>query len=119
MTKPTLVFCFFGGVLFCFVFCLFVFCFCFYETGFLCIDSPGCPGIHFVDQAGLELKNLPASASRVLGLKACATNLAQANSYEGNYLAGAGLDFRSSVHYRYDRSMASRRQTCCWRSQDF
>jgi hypothetical protein len=32
--------------------------------------SPGCPGIHFVDQAGLELRNLPASASRVLGLKA-------------------------------------------------
>jgi hypothetical protein len=26
-----------------------------------------------VDQAGLELRNLPASASRVLGLKACAT----------------------------------------------
>jgi hypothetical protein len=36
--------------------------------------SPGCPGTHFVDQAGLELRNLPASASRVLGLKACATN---------------------------------------------
>jgi hypothetical protein len=35
--------------------------------------SPGCPGTHFVDQAGLELKNPPASASRVLGLKACAT----------------------------------------------
>jgi hypothetical protein len=35
--------------------------------------SPGCPGAHFVDQAGLELRNLPASASRVLGLKACAT----------------------------------------------
>ena len=33
--------------------------------------SPGCPGTHFVDQAGL--KNLPASASRVLGLKVCAT----------------------------------------------
>jgi hypothetical protein len=32
--------------------------------------SPGCPGTHFVDQAGLELRNLPASASRVLGLKA-------------------------------------------------
>jgi hypothetical protein len=41
------------------------------ETGFL--SSPGCPGTHFVDQAGLELRNLPASASRVLGLKACAT----------------------------------------------
>ena len=35
--------------------------------------SPGCPGTHFVDQAGLELRNPPASASPVLGLKACAT----------------------------------------------
>ena len=35
--------------------------------------SPGCPGTHFVDQAGLELRNSPASASRVLELKACAT----------------------------------------------
>jgi hypothetical protein len=25
--------------------------------------SPGCPGTHSVDQAGLELRNLPASAS--------------------------------------------------------
>jgi hypothetical protein len=35
--------------------------------------SPGCPGTHFVDQAVLELRNPPASASRVLRLKACAT----------------------------------------------
>jgi hypothetical protein len=35
--------------------------------------SSGCPGTHFVDQAGLELRNPPASASQVLGLKACAT----------------------------------------------
>jgi hypothetical protein len=35
--------------------------------------SPGCPGTYFVDQADLELRNPPASASRVLGLKACAT----------------------------------------------
>jgi hypothetical protein len=35
--------------------------------------SPGCPESHSVDQAGLELRNLPTSASRVLGLKACAT----------------------------------------------
>jgi hypothetical protein len=35
--------------------------------------SPGCPGTHFVDQAGLKLRNLPASVSQVLGLKACAT----------------------------------------------
>jgi hypothetical protein len=35
--------------------------------------NPGCPGTHSVDQAGLELRNLPASASQVLGLKACTT----------------------------------------------
>jgi hypothetical protein len=35
--------------------------------------SPGCPGTHFVDQVGLELRNPPASASQVLGLKACTT----------------------------------------------
>ncbi|GAB1295177.1 Nucleolar RNA helicase 2 [Apodemus speciosus] len=34
--------------------------------------SPGCPGTHSVDQAGLELRNPPASASQVLGLKVCA-----------------------------------------------
>ena len=35
--------------------------------------GPGCPGTHSVDQAGIELRNPPASASQVLGLKACAT----------------------------------------------
>jgi hypothetical protein len=35
--------------------------------------SPGCPGTHSVDQDGLELRNPPASASRVLGLKVRAT----------------------------------------------
>ena len=35
--------------------------------------SPGCPETYSVDQAGLELRNRPASASQVLGLKACAT----------------------------------------------
>jgi hypothetical protein len=41
--------------------CLFVFCF--FKTGFLSIAL-----------AVLELRNLPASASQVLGLKACATH---------------------------------------------
>ncbi|GAB1293072.1 Predicted gene 45861 [Apodemus speciosus] len=36
-------------------------------------EYPGCPGTHSVDQAGLELRNPPTSASQVLGLKACAT----------------------------------------------
>ena len=53
---------------FCFVLFFFFFFF-FSETGFLCI-APGCPGSHSVDQVGLELRNLPASASQVLGLKA-------------------------------------------------
>jgi hypothetical protein len=35
--------------------------------------SSGCSGTHSVDQAGLKLRNPPASASQVLGLKACAT----------------------------------------------
>jgi hypothetical protein len=47
--------------------------FCFFKTGFLFIALAVCTGTHFVDQAGLGLRNLPASASRVLGLKACAT----------------------------------------------
>ena len=37
------------------------------------LNHPGCPGTHSVEQAGLELRNLPVSASQVLGLKACAT----------------------------------------------
>jgi hypothetical protein len=40
---------------------------------FVSLYSPDCPGTHFVDQASLELRNLPASAYQVLGLKVCAT----------------------------------------------
>jgi hypothetical protein len=58
--------------LFCFV--LVWFFFWFFQDR-VSLYSPGCPGTHFVDQAGLELRNLPASAFRVLGLKACTTTL--------------------------------------------
>ena len=37
----------------------------------------GCPGTHSVDQAGLKLRNSSASASQVLGLKACAITAQQ------------------------------------------
>jgi hypothetical protein len=50
---------------------LFFVCLFFRDRVSLC--SSGCPGTHSVDQAGLELRNLPTSASQVLGLKACAT----------------------------------------------
>ena len=52
-------------------FFFFPFVFFFRDRVSLC--SPGCPGTHFVDQAGLKLRNPPASAPQVLGLKACAT----------------------------------------------
>jgi hypothetical protein len=37
--------------------------------------SSGCPKTHSVDKAGLELRHLPASVLRVLGLEACTTML--------------------------------------------
>jgi hypothetical protein len=52
-------------------FCLVV-CFGFFQDR-VSLYSPGCPGTHSVDQAGLELRNPSASASQVLGLKECAT----------------------------------------------
>jgi hypothetical protein len=53
------------------LFCFVLFCFVFPDR--VSLYSPGYPGTHFVDQVGLELRNLPASASRVLGSKAYAT----------------------------------------------
>ncbi|GAB1292634.1 Major facilitator superfamily domain-containing 13B [Apodemus speciosus] len=41
----------------------------FYQSQWVSLYSPGCPGTHSVDQTGLELGNPPASASQVLGLK--------------------------------------------------
>ena len=59
--------------IFCLFVCLFV-CFLFwFFSDRVSLCSPGCPGTHSVDQAGLELRNLPASASQMLGWKACPT----------------------------------------------
>jgi hypothetical protein len=63
--------------------------FLFYFPDRVSLCSPGCPGTYFVDQAGLELRNPPASASRVLGLKACATTPSGTHS-----LDQAGLKLR-------------------------
>jgi hypothetical protein len=52
---------------------LFLFFVFFFFRDRVSLCSPGCPATHSVDQAGLQLRNPPASASRVLGLKACAT----------------------------------------------
>jgi hypothetical protein len=45
--------------------------FCFFPRVRVSLCSPSCTGTHFADQTGLDHRNLPASASRVLGLKAC------------------------------------------------
>jgi hypothetical protein len=55
-----------------FVFCLIV-CLLLVFRDRVSLYSPGCPGTHSVDQAGLKLRILLASASQVLGLKACTT----------------------------------------------
>jgi hypothetical protein len=54
-----------------FFFFFFVFVFVFRDRVSLC------PGTHSVDQAGLKLRNTSASASQVLGLKACTTTASQ------------------------------------------
>jgi hypothetical protein len=63
----------------CFVLFYFFFIFLFFEVFFFfslvfqdsaSLYSAGCPGTLSVDQAGLKLRNLPASTFQVLGLKA-------------------------------------------------
>jgi hypothetical protein len=53
--------------------CLFFVLFYFVFSDRVSLCSPAFPGTHSEDQAGLELRNLPASASQLLGLKMCAT----------------------------------------------
>jgi hypothetical protein len=69
-------FCCLYVCLFYFVFGLFLFLFSFLFWFFgyrVSLCSPGCPGTHFVDEAGLKLRNLPAFDYQVLGLKAYTT----------------------------------------------
>jgi hypothetical protein len=55
---------------------LFLFvCLVFGDRVSLC--NSGCPETHSVDPAGLELRNLPASVSQMLGLKARVTSAQQ------------------------------------------
>jgi hypothetical protein len=52
---------------------LFIYLFIFGFQDRVSLYSLGCPGTHFVDQAGLKLRHPPVSASQVLGLKVCTT----------------------------------------------
>jgi hypothetical protein len=65
LTQPSFFVCLFGWLVLGF--------FLWFFRDRVSLYSPVCPGTHSVDQADLELRNPPASASQVLGLKACAT----------------------------------------------
>jgi hypothetical protein len=55
------------------VFFFLLFCFVLFVFDRVSLCSPGCPETCSVDQAGFELRDLPAFASPVLGMKACTT----------------------------------------------
>jgi hypothetical protein len=73
--------------------CFFCFLFFFFFQDRVSLISSGCPGTHFVDQTGLELRNPPASASRVLGLKVYATTPGD----QGFLCVGQALGYLSYV----------------------
>ena len=56
----------------------------FYDRVSLC--STACPGTHSEDQAVLKLRDLPASAFQVLGLKACDTTNFKKNVIIGTFI---------------------------------
>jgi hypothetical protein len=78
--------------------------FVFRDRDSLC--SPGYPGTHSVDQAGLELRNPPASASQVLGLKACATTARRLIIFKGEFWLIYSKNFKGSLLFET-------RQTSC------
>jgi hypothetical protein len=63
----------------CLLACLFVLDF---VQDRLSLYTSGCPRTHSVDQAGLKCRNPPASASQVLGFKACTTTVCLVLSFE-------------------------------------
>ena len=67
----------------------------FFQTEFLCTALALLELTYSVDLAGLQLRNLPASASQGLGLKACATTAWQELSSEH-----VPAHFKQHTHYQ-------------------
>jgi hypothetical protein len=86
--------------------------------------SPGCPGTHFVDQAGLKLRNLPVSASQVLELKVCATMpgsgvyLLVHNKCKGSKEKGRGRPFQAIELWESKGPLGKEKLYCVIRSED-
>jgi hypothetical protein len=109
-TNTLVVFCF------CFLFvCLFVLVF--RDRVSLC--SPGCPGTHFADQAGLELRNPPASASQVLVLKACATTPGYTNTLMSCSNCGVFLIYLNLIMCKKNKAQITICSQLNWASQFF
>ena len=68
-----------------------------FETVSLC--SPGWPGTHYVNQAGLKLTDLPASTSQVLGVKAKATTSGRTQMNHGSFIHTLPTSFRLYINY--------------------
>ena len=105
-----LLFCAVQCVLSICLFCsVFGFFWIFWGGGFsrqgFSVYSPGCPGTHSVDQACLELRNPPASASRVLGLTAMHSHFPVFHKPYCTYNSITVAEFR--FHSESDRSVAS------------
>jgi hypothetical protein len=94
---------------------LFFFVFVFVFRDRVSLHSPGCPGAHFVDQAGLELRNLPASASRVLGLKVCATTPGKVFLFLGGWRRGEIL----RVTCQSEKNFVPHRRNIAWEESSY
>jgi hypothetical protein len=55
--------CLFGTINMCFKILIYIYFYFLVFRDRVSLCGPGCPGTHCVDQAGLELRNPPASAS--------------------------------------------------------
>jgi hypothetical protein len=77
----------------------FFFFFFFFFRDRVSLYGPGCPGTHLVDQAGFQLRNPPASASRVLGLKRVPPRPAKATLKRTTFNWGwlTGSEIQSSI----------------------
>jgi hypothetical protein len=93
---------------FFFVVFLFVCLFCFLVfRDRVSLYSPGCPGTHFVDQAGLELRDPPASASRVLGLRELIGGILTSLKTSWMEWLGFVSDTRSCSETKFDLQLAA------------
>jgi hypothetical protein len=78
-----------------------------FKTGFLCIALA-------VDQAGLELRNLPASASRVLGLKVCTTTAQHGSAVKSTDYFSRGPEFKSQQPHGGSQPSVMRYDVLFW-----